>query len=144
MLGRRMQRCWPPDRKIKSYSIITFQNIYTNKRGLWYFHDTFWKKKKIFFLPLLGLILTYWISVSLTYPRYHCVWLKICKKKHSACAYVLSALSERESKSSTNIHSDPTQYRAGIKEKPLAGAAQKKEKRGKEMRKVTSIHETDF
>lgn len=80
MLGRRMQRCWPPDRKIKSYSIITFQNIYTNKRGLWYFHDTFWKKKKIFFLPLLGLILTYWISVSLTYPRYHCVWLKICKK----------------------------------------------------------------
>lgn len=103
----------------------------------------FEKKKNFFFafawadINLLNFCLPHLSQVSL------CV-TKDLQKKHSACAYVLSALSERESKSSTNIHSDPTQYRAGIKEKPLAGAAQKKEKRGKEMRKVTSIHETDF
>lgn len=81
-----------------------------------------------------------------------CDLLKKLQRKHNACAYALVCLKQvRESKLNTNIHSNLTQDKASIKHKHLAGAAQKKEKRRVEgekkkrnKREVTSIHETDF
>lgn len=81
-----------------------------------------------------------------------CDLLKKLQRKQNACAYALVCLKRvRESKLNTNIHSNLTQDKASIKHKHLAGAAQKKEKRRVEgekkkrnKREVTSIHETGF
>lgn len=98
------------------------KNLHKQNRSFWYFHGTFGGRN---FFSLLGLILTYWIFVLFTYPRYQPLCVNYWRNYKENRAY----LSWWERKWIKNNHSEAwprTQELSNIK--PLAGAAQRKKR----------------
>lgn len=89
----------PSPQKIKSYS-ITFQKTYTNKIDL--FDTSIVLLGGGNFFSLLGLILTYWIFVLFTYPRYQPLCVNYWRNYKENSAY----LSWWERKWIKNNHSE--------------------------------------
>lgn len=102
------------------------KNLHKQNRSFWYFHGTFGGRK---FFSLLGLILTYWIFVLFTYPRYQPLCVNYWRNYKENSAYL--SWRERRWIKNNHVEADPGYRRSNIK--PLAGAAQKKRRgRGRE------------